>query len=90
MTKKYEVNRLKESAKEVLFELSSFQWDENVLLSTDEKFEKLMRFWVPRYARVLSLIPREGSKLLEVGIGYGFLAAMIGDLYPQYEIFSIR
>ena len=79
-------------AREVLSRVNKHHWDENMLLSTDTKFKKLLSFWGPRYARILSLLPdvNERLRLLEIGVGYGALPAMIRQLFPSYEIFGIE
>lgn len=41
-------------AREALSQLSKHRWDENMLVSTDNRFKKGMSFWSPRYARILS------------------------------------
>ncbi len=79
-------------AREVLSELSRHRWDENMLPSTDIRFKKSLSFWGPRYAQILSLLPYadERLRLLEVGIGYGSLVAMIRRLFPSYNIFALE
>lgn len=79
-------------AREVLYQLSKYRWDENMLLNTDIKFKKSLSFWGPRYARILSLLPytEKRLRLLEVGIGYGTLATMIRRSFPHYDIFAIE
>lgn len=83
---------LDEIARDVLSRVSKHRWDDNMLLSTDIKFKKSLSFWGPRYAQILSLLPdvNERLQLLEIGIGYGALAAMIRKLFSYYEIFGIE
>jgi len=79
-------------AREVLPRLSEHRWDENMLPSADIEFQKSLSFWGPRYARILSLLPPadERSRILEVGVGYGFLATLIRTLFPRCKIIAVE
>lgn len=86
-------NRLLDKvAREVLSQLSKHRWDKNMLLSTDIKLKKSLPFGGLKYVQILSFFPHAGErqKLFEVGIGYGFLAAMRPRLFPRYDIFALE
>jgi SAM-dependent methyltransferase len=66
-------------------------WDDNQLREDDQRFSAYVRGDALRVSHILSLLPKENPfRVLEIGIGYGYVVAPLARFFPRATISAIE